>query len=100
MLEILKDYGKSNITPAVIARVLGMMAQTSHDNALLDSMPYVSTSSDSTRTPAKSVTSWDSRVLASALQTLVFNICVIADWTYMYNYNVRVCPICFWGLVQ
>lgn len=39
MLEILKDFGKSNITPAVIARVLGMMAQT-HSN-LPESIPYL-----------------------------------------------------------
>ena len=101
MLEILKDYGKSNITPAVIARVLGMMAQTSHSNALLDGMPYVSTSSDSTRTPAKSVTSWDSKVLASALQTLVhvqymYLTCVNDDW----NYNIHVRRVWLWSLVQ
>lgn len=72
MLEILKDYGKSNITPAVIARVLGMMAHTSHSNALLDSIPYVSTSGESGRTVAKSVTSWDSKILAAALQALVY----------------------------
>ena len=71
MLEILKDYGKSNITPAVIARVLGMMAQTSHSNSLIDSTPYVSTSGDSSRAVSKSVTSWDSRVLAASLQALV-----------------------------
>ena len=39
MLEILKDYGKINITPAVVARVLGMMAQTHSD--LADSLPYM-----------------------------------------------------------
>ena len=39
MLEILKDYGKVNITPAVVARVLGMMAQTHSD--LSDSLPYM-----------------------------------------------------------
>ena len=70
MLEILKDYGKSNITPAVVARVLGMMAQTCHSNNLLDSVPYVSTSGDSSRAPSKSMNTWDSKVLAAALQTL------------------------------
>ena len=39
MLEILKDYGKANITPAVVARVLGMMAHT-HSN-LPESIPYL-----------------------------------------------------------
>lgn len=39
MLEILKDFGKANITPAVVARVLGMMAQTHSD--LSDSLPYM-----------------------------------------------------------
>lgn len=39
MLEILKDYGKGNITPAVVARVLGMMAHT-HSN-LPESIPYL-----------------------------------------------------------
>ena len=71
MLEILKDYGKANITPAVIARVLGMMTQTSHSNALVDGTPYVSTTGESSRTVTKSVTSWDSRVLAGSLQILV-----------------------------
>ena len=69
MLEILKDYGKFNITPAVVARVLGMMAQTT--DSLPESVPYIGASGDSSRIQTKTLGSWDTKVLATALQALV-----------------------------
>ena len=39
MLDILKDYGRNRISPGVVARVLGMMAQTC--TGLSDNFPYL-----------------------------------------------------------
>ena len=39
MLDILKDYGRNRISPGVVARVLGMMAQTC--SGLPDNFPYL-----------------------------------------------------------
>jgi CCR4-NOT transcription complex subunit 1 len=73
MLEILKDFGKVNISPGVVARVLGMMSQT-HSN-LPESIPYLSVNNDPSRMGTKSPAGWDPKVFATALQSLVPNLC-------------------------
>lgn len=74
MVEILKDYGKAQVTAKCIARVLGMMAGTV--TGLPESTPLLgfSVEDQGAAAAAKPPTSWDVKVLVAALLTVVPNL--------------------------
>jgi len=73
VLEILKDFGKSQITPKQVARVLGMMASTL--SGLPEGVPFLGVSGEVTSHGAgKAPTTWDVKNFVAAVQTLVPNL--------------------------
>jgi len=73
VLEILKDFGKSQITPKQVARVLGMMASTL--SGLPEGVPFLGVSGEVTSHGAgKAPTTWDVKNFVAAVQTLVSTI--------------------------
>jgi CCR4-NOT transcription complex subunit 1 len=71
MIEILKDYGKQNVTIKSVARVLGMMATSL--TGLPESVPFMGVTGEAAHASIKGPATWDVKNFVSAVQSLVPN---------------------------